>query len=265
MTTPRHIAISGASRGIGEAVAYRLARPGDRFVLLARSEDRLAEVCARLREVGAEAEYLAVDLSSLDSAARAAECLRERVERLDVLVLNAGMSNDRTFARTRPEDARYELGVNYVAPMTLLHRLLPSMRGREDAHVVCVGSLTSILPFPCNATYAASKAALLALVRGLRVELAEEAMHLGIVLPGLTDTDIVPDSGAPVRLPRASVDEVADAVAECIDERAGVVIPGWSNQIAARLWQSFPSVFDGLLEKTARYVVPGFEPESEGA
>jgi len=260
---PRRIVVSGASRGIGEAIAFRLARPGDELFLLARSEDRLVANCERLRARGAKAEPIAVDLSTVEAASAAADRLHAIASSFDVVILNAGTSNDASFDETTPEEARYELGVNYLAPLTLLHRLLPRMRQLRRGHAICIGSLTSVLPFPGNATYAASKAALLGLVRGLRIEMADDAVHLGIVLPGLTDTDIVPESSSLLPLPRATPESVADAVAECIEERSGVVIPGWSNQMAARLYQSFPDVFDRLLAKTARYLVPGYGPALE--
>jgi short-subunit dehydrogenase len=248
--------ITGASRGIGAAIARRLAGTGRRLVLLARSEGKLADLCDELQARGARADYIKADLSSADLAAEAASKLADRIDRLDTLVLNAGMANDALFNDTSVVDIEYELGVNYIAPVTLLHCLMPLLEAR-DGHAVFVGSLTALLPYPSNATYAASKAALLALVRSLRVEMTDSGVHFGIVLPGSTKTSLTEDK--PSIIPSMEADDVARAVAKCIDDKKGVVIPGLTNRLAATFFQGFPGLSERVLEPIKYKVVPGFD------
>jgi short-subunit dehydrogenase len=250
------IVITGASRGIGAAIARRLAARGRRLILLARSEDKLAELCDQLQARGAAAEYLRADLSTVELAAEAASKITDRVERLDTLVLNAGMSNDLLFNDATVADIEYEFSVNYVAPVTLLHSLMPALEA-SGGHAVFVGSLTALLPFPSNATYSASKAALLALVRSLRVEMDDSGVHFGIVLPGATKTSLT--EGKPSIIPSMDADDVAKAIERCIDRRDGVVIPGLTNRLAASFFQEFPQLSERLLKPLKKKLIPGFD------
>ena len=250
------IVITGASRGIGAATARRLAEPGRRLILLARSEGKLSTLCDELNEQGAQAEHLKADLSTVELAAEAASKLVERTERIDTLVLNAGMSNDKLFNDATMSDIEYELGVNYLAPVTLLHSLMPALEASGGSAVV-VGSLTALLPYPSNATYAGSKAALLALVRSLRVEMDASEVHFGIVLPGSTRTSLTEDKSSVI--PSMEADEVAEAICKCIDEREGVVIPGLTNRLAATFFQEFPELSERLLKPLKKKLVPGFD------
>lgn len=250
------IIITGASRGIGAATARQLAGPQRRLILLARSKGDLAALCDEINERGATAEHLEADLSTVELAAESADTLIDRTERVDGLVLNAGMSNDKLFGDSTIDEVEYELGVNYLAPVTLLHSLMPLLEA-SGGSAVFVGSLTALMPFPSNATYAASKAALLALVRSLRVEMDESGVHFGIVLPGATETDATADKTSIV--PHMSADKVAKAIERCLEERDGIVIPGLGNRLAATFFQEFPELSEKLLKPLKTKLVPGFD------
>jgi uncharacterized protein len=254
-TVQETIVITGASRGIGEATAMHLARPGRELLLLARSEDKLDQICKEISRSGANAHYLVADLSSIELATKAAREIADRVDDIDILILNAGMSNDKRFEETTTDELFYELGVNYLAPVTLLHHLLPQLR-RSKGHVVVVGSLTAILPFPSNATYAASKAPLLSLIKSLRLEMKETGIHFGIVLPGLTETSAT--DGKRALIPKASPQEIAEAISKCIEERKGLLIPGAGNRIAAAIFQQFPELAEKVINPLKYHLVPGF-------
>jgi short-subunit dehydrogenase len=260
LDTLETIIITGASRGIGAATARRLAGPNRRLILLARSQDKLAALCDEINAKGATAEHLEADLSSVELAAEAASKLLERTERVDALVLNAGMSNDTLFDNSTMDGIEYELGVNYLAPVTLLHSLLPLLES-SGGSAVFVGSLTALMPFPSNATYAATKAALLALVRSLRVEMDESGVHFGIVLPGATETEATADKSSIV--PHMSADKVAKAIERCLDNREGVIIPGLGNRLAATFFQEFPELSEKLLKPLKTKLIPGFDGYSK--
>ncbi len=250
------VVITGASRGIGEATAKRLAEPGMEMILLARSEDKLDSICKEISHRGVHADYLVTDLSTVDVAREAARKIAERCEAIDILVLNAGMSNDKPFEEASLDEIVYELGVNYLAPVSLLHTLLPQLK-RRRSHVIVIGSLTAILPFPSNATYAASKAPLLSLIKSLRLEMRGEGIHFGIVLPGLTNTAATEQMTS--RLPRATPEKIAEAIVECIADRKGLVIPGVGNRIAAAVFQQFPGLGEKMLTPFRRRLIPGYD------
>lgn len=240
---PRTIVVTGASRGIGAAIARELAEPGTQLLLLARTESSLQEQAEHCRRRGADASYLCADLGSAEAGMKAAKLVLDRVGPPDVLVLNAGISTDRAFVDSDLEDKLSELNVNYLAPLAMLQTLLPNMRGQQRS-VVAVSSLTVHVPFPGNASYAASKAALFCLLRSLRLELKNDPLHIGAVLPGYTDTEM----SKAVRTPLVAMSpaRVAEAVRTCIEERRDCVVPGIANRVAARVFRSVPEISDPL-------------------
>ncbi|MEM6733728.1 MAG: SDR family NAD(P)-dependent oxidoreductase, partial [Myxococcota bacterium] len=147
-----------------------------------------------------------------------------------------------------------EIGVNYLAPLGLVSQLLPEMRGASRS-IVAVSTLTVHVPFPGNASYAASKTALFTLLRSLRLELENDPVHIGAVLPGYTDTEMSRDVSSPI--PAMPPARVARAVRDCIENERDCVVPGITNTVAARLFQSLPEVFDPLLGAFGRHLMAG--------
>ena len=231
------IAITGASRGIGARAAVALAAPGRRLVLMARSEDKLRETQAAVEHRGGEAMVLPVDLSSRRGAEECCESLLECIDgQLDVLILNAGISNHADFINSDLDAIEYELRLNYLSPLVILRRCLPHMVGQPDGgHVISVGSLAALMPFPGEASYAASKAALLSLFRSLRVELRDQPIHLTSVLPGYTATEMTANHRS--LIPAMSSERVGLAIAKAVEDRPHIVIPGLSNRIAPRFFE----------------------------
>lgn len=246
------IIITGASRGIGEAIAYRLARKGRRLLLLARTERDLERVSQRAREQGADVEPRSVDLARTDQVERLLGEIERDFGPVDALILNAGVANQRPFLETDLASIDYEMRVNFATPAQFMRRVLRPMIARDRGSVVVVGSLTSVVPFPGNASYAASKAALQALVRSLRLELAATSVHLGLVLPGFTASSMTADMSS--LLPAMSADDVARAVERCLKERRSFVVPGLINKVGLRLFSAAPALTDAVL---ARLPSPG--------
>lgn len=246
------ILLTGASRGIGAAAARRLARPGRRLLLLARSEDALAHRASEVEARGAEARAVPVDFASPEETRRALDALEREEGPFDGLVLNAGMANAIRFDETDRARIERELEVNYLAPADILRRTLPEMVERGRGCVVVVGSLTSFIPFPGNATYCASKAALLALVRSLRAEIGPCGVHIGVVLPGYTRTQMV--EGAQSLLLSMSAEKVGSSVQRAYDHKKTLIIPGALNGLAARLFGAFPGMTDRWSHHWARLV-----------
>ena len=123
------------------------------------------------------------DLSKTEELPELVDKLIAQFGSINSLVLNAGFSFSKLFEETNHEEREYEFKLNYFAPSLLIELLLPQMIKQQDAHIVAVGSLTGLIPFPGNANYAASKAALYTLFRNLRIELADHPIHVGMVLP----------------------------------------------------------------------------------
>ncbi len=207
--------ITGASRGIGEATARRLAAAGARVVLVARSADVLD---ALADELGAGATALPCDLGDPEAVRAAAAEIDARIGVPDVIVNNAGAFEVAPAHEQDPDRFDAVLRVNLGGPFRFLRAVLPGMRERKSGHVVTIGSVADRAIFPGNAAYAASKFGLRALHEVLRAELRGSGVRATLVSPGPTDTalwDPLDPDGTPGFTSRAEmlpVDAVADAV-----------------------------------------------------
>ena len=212
----RTVLVTGASRGIGAAVARRLAASGARVALLARDKEALRVLT---KEIGGGAVALACDVRDTATLKRAIDQLPALIGGApDLIVNNAG-----AFFITPAQDTTVEafadtLAVNLTAPFAVVRALLPAFRQRGNGHVVTIGSIADRVTFPGNAAYAASKHGLRALHQVLREELRSSGVRVSLVSPGPVNTDlwnpIDPDQqlGFTPRAAMLSADAVADAV-----------------------------------------------------
>ncbi len=212
----RRAVVTGASRGIGLAIAHALAGAGADVALVARSAGRLAEEAAR---IGGHAFAAPCDVADPAAVARVAGELADRWPGgADLLVNNAGVFSLAPVHDTAPDDFRRALDTNLVAPFLFVRALLPAMLARRAGHVVTIGSIADRATFPENGAYAASKYGARALHEVLRAELRGTGVRASLVSPGPTDTPLWdphdPD-GRPGFTPRARM-LPADAVAAAV-------------------------------------------------
>lgn len=248
------VLITGGSRGIGAAAARWLASPRRHLVLVARGEPDLQERCREIQAMGGMATPLVADLGDPAALRNCITHVERTIGTPDGMVLNAAVSNNLAFQESSPTLLEQELRINYIAPAEILLHFLPLMAERGSGRAVVVGSLTSIVPFPGNASYSASKAALATLVRGLRMEYQGRGIAFGIVLPGYTETQMTATLSS--NLVPMSADRVGRSVAECYEQADTQVVPGAVNRAAALLFSLFPQTADRFLGRFSRYLVP---------
>jgi short-subunit dehydrogenase len=182
--------VTGASSGIGEAVARRLARePGAQLVLVARREERLAALAA---ELPCPATFAAVDLTDQDAPARVRDHVRDEHGRLDLLVNNAGAAWRGTFAEEGYANVRRTMELNFDAVVRTTEALLPLLRESAPSALVNVSSTAGRIARPGSGAYSASKFALAGWTDSLRAEEASNGVHVGLVLPGFIETEGFP-------------------------------------------------------------------------
>jgi NAD(P)-dependent dehydrogenase (short-subunit alcohol dehydrogenase family) len=197
----RTVLLTGASRGLGEALAVELGRAGARLALVAREEDALSGVVRRVREAGGEAQAVPGDVSSADAAARIAGVAMALLGPIEVVIHNASSLGPvplRPLAET--SDAAFEeaLATNLTGPFRLSRALVGPMALRGGGLVVQVSSDAATTPYPGWGAYGASKAALEQLGRIWDAELASSGVRFVNLDPGEMDTrmhrDAVPDA-----------------------------------------------------------------------
>jgi NADP-dependent 3-hydroxy acid dehydrogenase YdfG len=228
VTEPRTAVVTGASRGIGLAVARGLVERGLRVVMLARDHDALR---AAAQPLGVSALPMACDVS--DALALDDITARVRAEfgdAPDVLVNSAGLFKLATADTADPRDFADAIEVNLIAPFRLVRAFLPAMRARRSGHIVSIGSIADHVAFPENSGYAASKFGLRGLHGVLRAELANSGVRTTLISPGPVNTalwdDINPDE-RPGFVPRSAMlapDAVAAAVVFAVTQSADVNI-----------------------------------------
>lgn len=184
--------VTGASSGIGEATARRLARiPGARLILVARREDRLRALAATL---GDQASFVAVDLLDEDAPERIRAHVSERHGRLDLLVNNAGAAWRATFGEGGYENVSRTMAINFDAQVRLTEALLPLLRTSAPSSIVNVASTAGRVARAGSGAYSASKFALIGWSDSLWAEERAHGVHVGLVLPGFISTEGFPQA-----------------------------------------------------------------------
>ncbi len=219
--------VIGGAKGIGLAVAERLSREGATVFLTGR---RTEEVEAAARKLGPQARGLVADAGAPEDLSRAVAAVMEARGRLDLLVLNAGLSEPASIADQTPEHFDRHFGVNVRGMVFGLKAAWPAMG--DGASVVLMGSIADVMGIPPYSTYAATKAAVRSYARSWAAELAPRGIRVNVVAPGPTDTDMmaaVPEEGraaliAPSPLGRmARSDEVAAATLFLLSDEASFI------------------------------------------
>jgi NAD(P)-dependent dehydrogenase (short-subunit alcohol dehydrogenase family) len=228
--------VTGASYGIGEATAHKLAAAGATVLLVARSGDRLEELQQQIAKARGRAYAYTVDIADVESVdALAAEVL-ERHDHIDVLVNNAGKSIRRSIELSydRFHDFERTIWVNYLGPVKLVLAVLPSMRARGQGHIVNVStSGVRMPPAPRWSAYVASKSAFDIFIRTVALEAARDGLTVSSVYMPLVHTRMSAPTPAFRYIPGLSADEAADLVCKAIVERPNVISPWWLGALEA--------------------------------
>jgi short-subunit dehydrogenase len=182
----RRVLITGASRGIGEALARAFAAAGATVALVARNEVALQQLAA---ELGGSAH--AADLSAPDEVAGLIPDVESTAGPVDVLVNNAGIDSTVGITDVSQEHLRTVTQVNYLAPAELCRQAIPRMLSRGGGHIVNVSAMAGGIAFPGNVPYSASKAALTQFTAGLRADLRGLPIHTTLVSLGPVPTDML--------------------------------------------------------------------------
>jgi 3-oxoacyl-[acyl-carrier protein] reductase len=223
--------VTGASRGIGRAIALALARQGARVIAAARGENA-AETVAAITSAGGRAELMGVDVTDTAALERLPAGVVERHGRLDILVNNAGITRDQLLMRMKRDDWDAVIATNLTAAYTLSQGALRPMLKQRHGRIIMVSSVVGQMGNAGQANYAASKAGLIGFAKALAREVASRNITVNVIAPGMIDTDMTraitekaqTDWSAQIPLGRlGTVDEVAAAACFLASDEAAYI------------------------------------------
>ena len=182
--------VTGASQGLGRAIAEALAAAGATVALVARSADKLAQVADGIRAAGGKAEAFPSDVSKAEDAQRVVDAVVETCGRLDILVNNAGVTRDTLLPRMSDEEWDTVLDTNLRGPFLFMRAASRPMMQQRYGRIVNVASVSGLIGNPGQANYSASKAGLVGLTKTVAKELAGRKITVNAVAPGFIASDM---------------------------------------------------------------------------
>lgn len=243
--------ITGASCGIGEALAIAFAKRNKNLLLIARNSTKLEELCSRLsKEHGVKAQYISADLTEKYVSERIFLESKNRRLEVECLINNAGIGSGGEFSELSLSAEMSMMQLNMNSLVSLTHYFLQEMSKRKDGTIINVASLAAFMPVPYMAVYAASKVFVRSFTEAIHEECKRANIHIMLLVPGLTKTNFMNaaglanskgdalTAGAALQTPQ----EVADEAMRGLDSRKRIVVSGFKNRWGARLISLVPKV-----------------------
>jgi short-subunit dehydrogenase len=248
--------VTGASKGIGKAIAYELAKRKFNLVIVSRTAADLELLAAELtRYYQVKVHYLSLDLTQADSPQKIASWIKENNISLNVLVNNAGYGLWGSFDELTLEEQLNMLQINTVNLVKLTYLLLPVLKEQKQSYILNVASTAAYQAVARLNIYSASKTFVLQFSRGLKLELKNTPVSVTCLSPGATATSFMDRAGMRTREMQKRADkfnmtseEVAKAAIEGMLKKEAEIIPGWINKISVALTYYVPK---WLTEKIA--------------
>jgi short-subunit dehydrogenase len=245
--------ITGASSGIGESIANRLAERKHNLLLIARNAEKLKEQSAQLSErFGINVQFIAADLSKPESAYEIFNEVSKKGMEVEMLINNAGIGSGGEFSTISLQSELSLIQLNISSLVALTHLFLPQMQVRKGGTIVNIASMASFAPVPYMATYAASKSFVRSFTEAITQECKPYQIHVLLFAPGLTKTKFNASAGIDNERGRGlSADyetsstqtsaQVADELIKALDNHRNFAISGTKNRLGAKLVALLPN------------------------
>jgi NAD(P)-dependent dehydrogenase (short-subunit alcohol dehydrogenase family) len=182
--------ITGASKGLGRAMALALAEAGAKLALVSRNLEQLKETAGAVRKFGADAEVFTADVTDEQQVRRLESSIHERFGMAQILINNAGINIRKPVTEFTLEEWRQVMDTNLTGPFLMSRSFVPQMKGQGYGRIINLTSIMSHVALPGRAAYAASKTALLGFTRALALELAPEGITVNGISPGPIATEM---------------------------------------------------------------------------
>ncbi|HEY8504183.1 MAG TPA: SDR family oxidoreductase [Gemmataceae bacterium] len=252
------VLVTGASQGIGRALAAAAARRGMRVLAAARSPDLLGELAREVREQGGQIETVRADVTSPEDRQKMVDAARQHFGGLDVLINNAGIGATGHFMDTEPETMRKIFEVNFFGTTETTRAFLPLLKEGTTPAIVNISSIVGRRALPARSHYSASKFAVQGFSEAIRAELDKDGIDVLVVNPGLTRTNFSENllerkARMPVDHMRGmSADEVADATLDALARGKHEITLTFKGKMLVFVARFFPFVVDFFSKKKVR-------------
>ena len=235
--------VTGASSGIGAAIAVALAKKGARLALVARNEERLKKVTESVQALGAEAVYYLADTRNMEQINAAVAGTIEHFGQLDIACCNAGIYFRCPTTKLTTDQIREVMETNFYGNLNTAYAVLPHMRQRKSGSIILTVSMDGKKGVPPDAAYVASKFAMNGFFQVMRQEVRSEGIHVGMLFPSRTDTPQIANLDCPWSTPKASPAQMGKAVVHMLEHRKKeMMVPclpckflAWSDTISPSL------------------------------
>ncbi len=235
------IFLTGASSGIGEALALALAKRGAILGLLARREELLRDLAEKCERNGGQARHFAVDVTDAKAVEMAAETLRREFGKIDILIANAGIggNNDET-RNLKAEAVAKVININLLGAVNAVAAVLPAMLENKSGQLVAVSSLAGFRGLPKSAAYSASKAGMTAFFESVRLDVQSKGVAVTIIQPGFIKTPLT--SGRTNKMPfLMKLEDSIPHFLNAIEKRVKFAAFPWQLASFVRLSRIFPA------------------------
>ena len=254
--------VTGASSGIGEALALELAKQEARLILSARREDELKRVATLTKLPELDLMILPFDLKDTSNATALTASIINKFGRIDMLVNNGGMSQRAEADKTPIETDRELMEVNYFSYINLTKAVLPYMKRQKNGHIIVISSIAGKFGFYLRSGYSAAKHALHGFYESFRLETEKLGIKTLIVCPGKVKTNIslnaITDSGKHGKMDEShlnamSSEECASIILKAIQNNEEEILVGGKELLAVKIKRFFPKWFGKIIRKQSPY------------
>lgn len=240
--------ITGASRGIGKAISFELARQGIKhLILVARDRQKLAEVATEIEATGVKVTTLSLDLTQLSSINIAIAQAWSTHRPIHLLINCAGVAHQSAFLDTQSHKFEEEISLNLLGMMNITRLMAKRMANQKEGTIVNVSSLMGKVAAPTMSTYSATKFAILGFTQALRSELAEHNIEVIALLPTLTDTEMAQNLKLFRWVMPMTPEKVAQTLVSGLRRNSGEILVGWQSYLAVWCQRIFPQLLQKIM------------------
>ena len=247
------IFLTGASSGIGAALALAMAKKGATLALVARREEMLTELAERCKAAGGTARTYPCDVVDPDAVYRAVGSFSDEFGRVDIAIANAGIGgNDDATRSYQPHAVKKVIDINLLGAVNAVHAVLPDMIERQSGHLIAISSLAGFRGLPKSAAYSASKAGMTAFFESVRLDVARYNINVTIIQPGFIRTPLT--SGRANKMPfLMELDDAIPHFLHAIEKKKKFAAFPWQLATIVRAGKFMPSWLYDRVAGRARY------------